>query len=106
MMSEINRILSKGIFKESFLAPEIICDFYVDENRKKLWLVSLDLLSELDRVCRKYELRYFLFFGSLLGAIRHKGFIPWDDDIDIAMPRNDFCKAQRQIKVTFIHVIS
>lgn len=89
-MSEVNRILGKGIFQENFLNGEIISDFYVDEKRKALWLISLDLLSEFDRVCRKHKLRYVLFWGSLLGAIRHKGIIPWDDDIDVAMPREDY----------------
>ena len=89
-MTEIERILAKGQFTTDFLQSETLCDFYVDEKRKKLWLVGLDLLSEFDKVCRKHELRYFLFFGTLLGAIRHHGFIPWDDDIDIAMPREDY----------------
>lgn len=93
-MTEIERILAKGLFTEEFLKPETICEFHVDERRKKLWLVVLDLLSQFDSVCRKHNLRYFLFFGSLLGAIRHRGFIPWDDDIDIAMPREDYERLQ------------
>ncbi len=50
----------------------------------------LDILAEIDKVCRNHKLQYSFFFGSLLGAIRHHGFIPWDDDIDIAMPRDDY----------------
>ncbi len=48
------------------------------------------LLKDFDRVCRKYGLRYYLICGSLLGAVRHGDLIPWDDDVDVAMPRKDF----------------
>ena len=89
-MTEIERIIKEGTIKENFLEPEVICDFYVDEQRKKIWAIEIDLLKEIDRVCKKYNLRYFLMWGSLIGAVRHKGFIPWDDDLDIAMPRKDY----------------
>ena len=91
-MTEIESIMAKGVITKDFLHPETICEFFVDENRKKIWAICLDLLIEFDRVCRKNDLRYTLIFGSLLGAIRHKGFIPWDDDIDVAMPRSDYEK--------------
>lgn len=63
---------------------------------------ALNILKKLDGICREQGLRYFLFYGTLIGAVRHKGFIPWDDDLDVAMPRPDFdklvayCRRHRQ----------
>lgn len=52
--------------------------------------IMVDILSEFDRICRKNNLVYWIDYGTLLGAIRHEGFIPWDDDIDVSMPSKDF----------------
>lgn len=59
---------------------------------RRLQLLELEILKEIDRVCKKYGITYYLGEGTLLGAIRHQGFIPWDDDLDILMPRNDLEK--------------
>ena len=59
-------------------------------TQKEIRNIQLSLLNDIHEFCIKYNLTYFLGYGTLLGAIRHKGFIPWDDDIDIIMPRNDF----------------
>ena len=91
-MIEAERILNKGIIDESFLVSEEKNGFFVTEKRKRMFAVLLDMLLEFDLVCKKNELSYFLCGGSLLGAIRHDGFIPWDDDIDIEMPRSDYEK--------------
>lgn len=78
------------IFDEKFLKEEIRCDFLVDQKRKKIWSVELHLLEEFDRICQKYGLKYWAAFGTLLGAVRHNGFIPWDDDLDVVMMRPDY----------------
>ncbi|MGN1407834.1 LicD family protein [Lactobacillus sp.] len=66
---------------------------YVEgEDLKKLKATLLGMLGDFMRVCEKYDLTYTLSGGSVLGTIRHQGFIPWDDDIDVNMPRKDFNK--------------
>jgi lipopolysaccharide cholinephosphotransferase len=60
------------------------------ETLRRVQLIQLEMLIEIDRVCRKHNLKYNIAFGSFLGAVRHKGFIPWDDDADINMPYEDY----------------
>lgn len=77
-------------FAEKFFHAEIREDFYVDETMKTVWAAELEVLNEIARVCERHGLTWYMAFGSLLGAVRHKGFIPWDDDIDIWLKRNDY----------------
>lgn len=60
------------------------------EILERIHQVELEILGEIDRICRENDLRYYLFYGTLIGAIRHQGFIPWDEDLDVAMPRQDY----------------
>ena len=64
----------------------------VSRRRKEIWAVALDLLVQLDQVCRRHGIRYFCDGGTALGAIRHHGFIPWDDDVDVIMSRAEYDK--------------
>ena len=57
---------------------------------RPLQLRILDILKAVDSTCREHSLRYYIWAGTMIGAVRHKGFIPWDDDLDIAMPRPDY----------------
>lgn len=79
-------------FEESYFEGEIREGFYVEPMMKRAWAAQIEVLEEIGRICDGHGLRYFADGGTLLGAIRHKGFIPWDDDVDIAMPREDFEK--------------
>lgn len=67
-------------------------DFSKQCSLEELHKIMKTMLIDIDKVCEEEELDYFLIDGTLLGAARHKGFIPWDDDVDIAMPRKDYEK--------------
>lgn len=60
------------------------------EMLRRLQLTQLAIMKDIDAFCRKHDIRYSLYAGTLLGAVRHQGFIPWDDDLDICMPRADY----------------
>ena len=83
-------VKTKHVFPESFFEEEDRLGFHIDRQRKELWAIELDMLYELDRVCKKLGISYFLEAGTLLGAARDGRFIPWDDDIDVSMLREDY----------------
>ena len=74
-------------FPKEFFLDEVREGFYVPAMMKRAWAAEIEILFEIDKICEKHELHYCIDYGTLLGAIRHRGFIPWDDDIDIMMMR-------------------
>ena len=80
---------------EDFFQEEILADTFVSRSLKEVWAVNLDLLDRFQLFCDQHQLRFFMGFGTLLGAFRHQGFVPWDDDVDILMPRADFEQLKR-----------
>lgn len=83
------------------MKEEVRSGYLVTEKTKRIWAVELDLLRKFDEVCRKYGLKYYAMYGTLLGAVRHGGFIPWDDDIDLCMLRDDYEKLKLIAKDEF-----
>ena len=77
---------------DTFLLDEVRCGFMIPAAVKQAWAAELEVLMEIDRVCKKYNIQYFADWGTLLGTVRHGGFIPWDDDLDIVMKREDYTK--------------
>lgn len=88
---EQNDLLMQS-YHEQFATLFLYSDFKAKGFLKYNHLLNQELLNFVVNICNKYDLQYWMDYGALLGAVRHKGFIPWDDDIDIAMLRSDYDK--------------
>lgn len=84
--------MQRSIKDNNYLEDEVRDGFYIPSIAKRAWAAELSILREINRICDKYNIRYYADWGSMLGAVRHQGFIPWDDDLDICMFRRDLNK--------------
>lgn len=81
-------------FDPSYFKEEEREGFVIKPMIKKAWAAQLEVLAEIDKICKRHNIQYYAEYGTLLGAVRHQGFIPWDDDMDIGMLRKDFARFQ------------
>ncbi|MCR5603098.1 MAG: LicD family protein, partial [Lachnospiraceae bacterium] len=79
-------------FEREYFKPEIRDGFYVSSRMKRTWAATLEAFDAVRKVCETHGIRYCADWGTMLGAVRHGGFIPWDDDLDICMLRKDYMK--------------
>ncbi|MCR4960923.1 MAG: LicD family protein [Lachnospiraceae bacterium] len=76
--------------ENSYFEDEIREGFFIPGMVKRCWALQMDILGQVDAVCKRHGIKWFADYGTLIGAARHHGFIPWDDDLDIAMIREDY----------------
>ena len=91
----MNRRIMYMVFEKEYFEDEVRDGFYVPAQMKHAWAAQLEVLNDIDKACTENEIQYFAEWGTLLGAVRHHGFIPWDDDMDICMKRADYEKFLR-----------
>ena len=78
------------VISDDYLREEEREGFVIPEKMKRSWATKLKLLCRIDEILTRYGLTWYVDYGTLLGAVRHRGFVPWDDDMDISMPRRDY----------------
>lgn len=82
--------MSELKFLNSYFEDEVRDGFFIPSEIKRSWAAELEVLNEVDKICRRHNISYFADWGTLLAAVRHEGYIPWDDDLDIVMKRKDY----------------
>ena len=87
-------------FSKEYFWDEVRDGFYVSGIMKRSLAAQMEVLGEIDKVCKRHNIRWFADCGTLLGAVRHGGVIPWDDDVDIVMRRRDYIEFLKVAKWT------
>lgn len=87
----------------NFFKEEIRCGYTISSKMKSVWAVELDLLNQFIIVCEKYNIKWYADAGTILGAARHSGMIPWDDDIDVMLFRSEYDKLLKIAKKEFLY---
>ena len=90
MFTQIRKAHNIMTFPNNYFNDEIREGFFVTSMMKRNWAAQLQVLEDIDRLCQKYNIKYYGDCGTLIGAVRHGGFIPWDDDLDICLLREDY----------------
>lgn len=85
-------VMDKMTFEPKYFVDEIRENFYIPGMIKRSWAAQMDVLKVVADICDRHSIKWFANYGTLLGAVRHGGFIPWDDDLDIAMFRDDYVR--------------
>jgi len=93
-------------YDPSYFEPEDRGDIHLKSMQKRFLASSMESLEQVDKICTRHGIKYFAYYGTLLGAVRHKGYIPWDDDLDVAMFRKDYNRfisyAKQELEDPFI----
>lgn len=95
MCVKANNVLEKTDI--NYLQDEVRNGFLISTPVKQAWSAAIEVLSAIDLICKKYDIKYFACWGSLLGAVRHAGIVPWDDDVDICMRRCELNKFMQHV---------